>query len=156
MNVAPIDTASLPEGAQALVGKIGYTITDLPIGGSASISFELPQGAEPNVILKEIGGKLVDVTSLATISGRQVTLKLTDGGLGDEDGTANGTITDPVVPEHATRRLPQVIEWPSAPPRPPSLGVATRSTLWSNGACRLNTAWIRRVRPALALSTQAS
>ena len=45
-----------------------------------------------------------------------VTLHLTDGGLGDADGVANGVIVDPVVP----------LTGKAAPP-PPSFAVATTS-----------------------------
>ena len=38
------------------------------------------------------------VSQIATISGDTITLHLTDGGLGDSDGMANGVIVDPVVP----------------------------------------------------------
>jgi hypothetical protein len=49
-------------------------------------------------VFKYVNGSYVDVTSLATISGNTITLHLTDGGLGDADGNANGVIIDPVVP----------------------------------------------------------
>ena len=43
----------------------------------------------------------VDISSIATIDGDTVTLHLTDGGPGDQDGVANGVIVDPVIPARA-------------------------------------------------------
>ena len=95
-----IAPGSLPAGGTAPVGLISYQVLSLPVGGSVDVVLQLPPGSAPTAIYKYINGSYVDVTSIATISGNTVTLHLTDGGLGDEDGTANGVIVDPVVPLH--------------------------------------------------------
>jgi len=95
-----IAPGSLPAGGTAPVGLISYQVLSVPVGGSVDVVLQLPPGSAPTAIYKYINGSYVDVTSIATISGNTVTLHLTDGGLGDEDGTANGVIVDPVVPLH--------------------------------------------------------
>src|SRR3954451_1602308 len=57
--------------------------------------------ARPRPCTKHKNGSYVDVTSIALISANTVTLHLTDGGLGDADGVANGVIVDPTVPVRA-------------------------------------------------------
>jgi titin len=93
-----VPTSLLPAGASAPVGAIGYTVPNVPVGGSVDVFVQLPPGTAPTTIDKLVNGTLVDVSSIATISGNTITLHLTDGGLGDADGVANGTIVDPVVP----------------------------------------------------------
>jgi len=89
-----------------------------PDAGSIDVDLALLPGTVPTAIDKLQNGQLIDVTPLATISGNIVTLHLTDGGLGDADGIANGVIVDPVVP---------LIEKAVPPPPPPPFGVATTS-----------------------------
>jgi hypothetical protein len=97
-SVASVPPGSLPPGAIALVGALSYTVTGLTPGSTADITITLPAGSAPSAVYKDVGGQYADVTSLATISGSTITLHITDGGLGDADGTANGTIVDPIVP----------------------------------------------------------
>jgi uncharacterized protein YejL (UPF0352 family) len=113
--------AGLPEGAVAVVGSVSYTVSGLTPGGSVNVTMQLPPGSEPTNVFKLINGSYVDVTSLATISGNTITLHLTDGGLGDADGLANGVIVDPVVPVHITKHS-QTIAFSSTAPSRPSVG----------------------------------
>ena len=103
LAIEPVSN-TLPSDAIALVGSVGFSVPNLPLGGTASITLTLPAGSAPNRLYKFRDGAYVDVTSLGSFSGDQVTLTLTDGGLGDEDGVANGTIIDPIIPA----RLPLV------------------------------------------------
>jgi len=98
LTVEAISVADLPEGAVAVVGGLGYSVGGLKPGETISVTLHLPEGSDPTNIFKYEHGQLVDVSSLATIVGDTVTLRLTDGGLGDSDGIANGTIVDPLVP----------------------------------------------------------
>jgi hypothetical protein len=94
-----VPTAQLPSGVSAPVGAISYAVYNVPIGGSIDVYVQLPSGTVPSAIYKlNPDGSLTDVTSLATISGNTVTMHLTDGGLGDADGVANGVIVDPLIP----------------------------------------------------------
>ncbi len=94
----PVPSGVLPTGTSAPVGAIAYAVQSVPVGGSVDVFIQLPPGTNPTGVDKLQNGQLVDVSSLATISGNDITLHLTDGGPGDADGTANGTIEDPVVP----------------------------------------------------------
>ncbi len=113
--------AGLPEGAVAVVGSVSYTLSGLTPGGSVNVTMQLPPGSEPTNVFKLIDGSYFDVTSLATISGNTITLHLTDGGLGDADGVANGVIVDPVVPVRITKRA-QTISFSSTAPVKPAIG----------------------------------
>ena len=114
-STAPVSSQVLPPGTSAPVGAIGYKVYDVPVGGTIDVELELPPGTIPTTIDKLQNGQLINVTSNATITGNIVTLNLTDGGLGDADGVANGVIVDPVVPLVET----------TVPP--PSFGITTGS-----------------------------
>lgn len=90
--------SAVPTGAVDLTGSLTYNITGLPNGGTAKVSITLPEGSTaPTALYKQINGTWVDLGSAATFSDSTVTITLTDGGLGDSDGLANGTIVDPLV-----------------------------------------------------------
>ena len=83
-------------------GVFSFDITGLSNGQSVEVTLTLPAGAMPTTYYKFQGGGsfefLFDGTEGAQISGNVVTLTLVDGGVGDADGTANGTIVDPGAP----------------------------------------------------------
>ena len=91
----------LPSGALVLTGALAYTVHDVPSGGSVDVTLELPDESAPTAVFKLQDGAYLDVSSLASITGDTITLHLTDGGLGDDDGVANGVIVDPVIPVRA-------------------------------------------------------
>jgi hypothetical protein len=101
-SVASVPDNTLPSGAISLTGALTYDVTGLVPGSTIDVTFLLPVGSDPTNIYKFQNGSWVDLTSIATFSGDVVTLQLTDGGLGDADGVANGTIVDPVVFAQAT------------------------------------------------------
>jgi hypothetical protein len=103
VSVAAIPDNTLPSGAISLTGALSYDVTGLQVGATIDVTFQLPPGSDPTSIYKLQNGTYVDLSSIATISGDVVTLQLTDGGLGDSDGVANGTIVDPVVFAEATK-----------------------------------------------------
>jgi hypothetical protein len=118
------DGGGLPNGAVALVGKLSYEVTQVPVGGTIKVNIELPPGSEPTQIYKLVNGRYVNLTSAATITGNIVTLSLTDGGLGDEDGVANGRVDDPLIPASTTE--------------PPNFGRCLKAT--ARGAGRFGSA----------------
>jgi hypothetical protein len=75
-----------------------YQVHDVATGSSIDLILGLPAGSAPNAVFKVQDGVYSDVSSLASIAGDTITLHLTDGGAGDEDGVANGVIVDPVIP----------------------------------------------------------
>ncbi len=87
-----------PENGVAVVGALNYHVTQVPVGGAVKITLTLPSGSNPTNVYKYDEGTYTDISQLAEISGDTVTLTLTDGGAGDEDGVRNGVIVDPVVP----------------------------------------------------------
>jgi hypothetical protein len=92
-----------PEGSEAIIGGLSFEVRGVSVGASVDVTLKLPTGSAPNKVYKLTNTGYADATSYVTISGDSITLHLTDGGAGDEDGSANGVIVDPVVPI----RLPQ-------------------------------------------------
>ncbi len=93
---------SLPSGQVSPSGELAYTVSDVPVGGSIDVMIDLPAGSAPTAVYKNTASGLVDVSSIATITGDTIVMHLTDGGFGDEDETANGVIVDPVIPVRQT------------------------------------------------------
>ncbi|MCX6512647.1 MAG: hypothetical protein NT160_06215, partial [Actinobacteria bacterium] len=143
LSIASGTGLGLPSEDQVLVGKVGYSVHDVALGGSIDMYFALPAGSLPNVIFQVTPAGTKDISNLATFSGDVVKLHLTDGGQGDEDGIANGIIVDPMVP---VRRLAKAV---SPAPTPTITGKAIMaSTLvakvgkWQRGAT-LSYFWMR-------------
>jgi hypothetical protein len=63
----------------------------------------------------EATSKVSDYSNFATYNGNRVTLRLVDGGFGDQDGVVNGVIVDPSGPVVAAAA-------PPSPPPPPTGG----------------------------------
>jgi len=82
-------------------GLFSFKIVNLAPGSTAVVTIELP-GTVPasTKYFKCINNMKVDVTSILghNDGDRVLTLRLTDGGIGDADGLANGTIVDPGGP----------------------------------------------------------
>jgi len=82
-------------------GFFSFNITNIPPGSTVTITITLPSAVPAGTqYWKCQNGAWVDVTSLLgdNDGDNVLTLTLTDGGLGDADGTANGTIADPGGP----------------------------------------------------------
>jgi hypothetical protein len=95
-------------------------------GATIDIDVYIPAGTSPSSYLKLQGGAWVELPPSAfDIAGDVVTLHLTDGGVGDEDGDANGTIVDPGAPAVLDKRAPTI----TCPTAPKVLLNATGATL---------------------------
>jgi hypothetical protein len=81
-----------PRGVSFPYGLIGFTVSGVVPGATIPVSIELP--GPVNDYWKLANNAWVRMTS-ATFSGNVVVLNLTDGGMGDTDGLANGLIIDP-------------------------------------------------------------
>jgi hypothetical protein len=82
-------------------GTFSFHVADITPGSTVTIVIILPSNApDTTQYWKCINGEWVDCTSLlGSNDGDQVlTLTITDGGLGDRDGEANGDISDPGGP----------------------------------------------------------
>jgi len=114
--VNPTTLPSPPAGTSFPNGLVSFSITGLERGATATVRLILPSGTTVERYFKFNGTAWSDATSLATIAGNVVTLTLTDGGAGDEDGVANGVIVDPGGPSVATAAgTPGVIANPASP-----------------------------------------
>lgn len=96
-SISPSRANEVPDGAFDLTGVLSYEVRGLSLGQTIAVQFLLPEGIPPTDVFKVINNELIDISTLATISGRTVTLVLRDGGAGDDDGEINGVIKDPVV-----------------------------------------------------------
>jgi Fibronectin type III domain len=120
-----VDSSSLPAGTSAPVGSISYSVHNVPVGGSVDVFVQLPAGTAPTAVFKQkADGSLINVSSLATISGNTIDLRLTDGGLGDADGVANGVISDPLIP----------VTGSSAPAAPTGVKASASPTVLTTGS----------------------
>lgn len=112
-SVSGVDPATLgtpPTGAAFPSGAIAFTVTGLEPGATATIRVIFPVGTAATRYLKFHDGAWFDASSLASFDGNVVTLTLTDGGIGDDDGSANGTIVDPGGPASvAATALPPAV-----------------------------------------------
>lgn len=97
VDIRPSTANDIPDGAIDLTGVLSYTLRGLSPGQTVAITFALPVGTALTNVFKNIAGDLVDMASIATISGQQVTMLITDGGVGDDDALVNGRIVDPVT-----------------------------------------------------------
>ncbi|MGB3009286.1 MAG: sialidase family protein [Candidatus Saccharimonadales bacterium] len=102
------DSLTVPEQGVNLLGGIGFTLTCTDTGGTANTAITLGTAYSDvsalRVYKRSGTGPLVDITEQVTIQNETVAgatktvirYNLVDGGSLDEDGTADGTITDPI------------------------------------------------------------
>ncbi|MCJ7515489.1 MAG: hypothetical protein MUO89_05935, partial [Dehalococcoidia bacterium] len=86
-----------------------FTIANIPPGSTTTITITLPSNMPVGTqYWKCINGQWVNVTSLlgSNDGDNTLTLTLTDGGLGDADSVANGTIVDPGGPAMVVAAAP--------------------------------------------------
>jgi RHS repeat-associated protein len=97
-----------PAGVSYPTGFFSYEVHNVPTGSSTTVSLTLPAGTTPDSFWK-FGRTPVDTTphwyrftfdgtTGAVIQGNVITLRLVDGGRGDDDLVANGIIADPGAP----------------------------------------------------------
>jgi hypothetical protein len=107
-----IDVESIPQewglpSAELLYGLFSFTITSLPVGSTVTVTIsfpsDIPAGSE---YWKVHDGEwiLLPAEFVGSNDGDNIlTLTLTDGGIGDDDGVANGEIADPGGPGVGTK-----------------------------------------------------
>lgn len=78
-------------------GFYAFDVTGLAIGATVHVTLDLPPGTAPTSYMKCTASACAPFSG-AAISGQAITLTLVDGGAGDADGLANGTISDPGAP----------------------------------------------------------
>jgi sugar lactone lactonase YvrE len=100
-------------------GYFSFNITNITAGATVTITITLPSDMPTSTqYWKCINGQWVNVTSLLgdNDGDNVLTLTLTDGGLGDADGVANGTVVDPGGPAVAA-----TVVAPASPRASPTL-----------------------------------
>ena len=91
-----------PFGFRFPDGLVRYKLKGVRHGGSATVTVSFPSGIPAGSKIFRVDGNGFHECADAIVNGHKVTLTLTDGGEGDDDGTANGEIMDPLgvaVPE---------------------------------------------------------
>jgi hypothetical protein len=102
-SVTVADPASYPAppaGATLDNGVIAYTVNGVTPGATVDVDVYLTTPTTASGYAKIQGGQWVALPGAAftKVSNTHFVLHLTDGGVGDEDGQANGTIVDPGAP----------------------------------------------------------
>jgi 6-phosphogluconolactonase (cycloisomerase 2 family) len=87
--------AAAPGGLATPFGWISFSVKNLAAGASVTLSFTLPAGY--TLTGAEKCGTSCAAIAGVSISGSTLSYTVTDGGAGDTDGAANGTIADPVA-----------------------------------------------------------
>jgi alpha-tubulin suppressor-like RCC1 family protein len=105
VTVEAASSASVPSAPQGLsfpVGALNVDVGGLAPGGlvTLDVTLDAPVAAVRKVVNGVWDPFVFDGTTGAVVSadGRHITVHLQDGGRGDADGTANGTIVDPIAP----------------------------------------------------------
>ena len=88
--------AGAPSGISTPFGWFSFNITGLASGASVTLTYTVPSGFTLIGFEKCINGSCSALSGV-TISGNTLRYTVTDGGTGDADGAANGTITDPIA-----------------------------------------------------------
>ncbi len=112
-----------PVGVAFPYGLFDFTVGGCAVGGAVTVEVTYPAALSPDAQYWKYGPTAGDPTPHwysipATIVGNVVSFTITDGGLGDDDLTANGTIVDQggpgitavVVPVSATP-VPTLSQW---------------------------------------------
>jgi len=99
LEALPELPAPAPRGVSFPHGMFSFEITCIDPGETVDVVIELPQDVpEGTVWWKHDGTRWYSLPNLTDDGDNIMTIRLTDGGLGDSDGEADGTITDPGGP----------------------------------------------------------
>jgi hypothetical protein len=105
LTVTPADPGSLPAapaGVSFPIGALNIDIANVPPNSVATVTITLTNAVDS--VRKLIGGVwdpfTDDGTTGASVSadGKTITVRVQDGGRGDNDNAPNGTVVDPVAP----------------------------------------------------------
>ncbi len=102
LAVAPSTQIAPPTGISFPRGLVSFTVTGLSVGATTTVRITLPVGTTATGYYKLVGSTWANAISIVAFSNNVVTLTLTDGGEGDDDGVRNGVIVDPGGPTIGT------------------------------------------------------
>ena len=95
-TVPSVNRTGMPSGLEFQYGILTYEIHGVPPGETDTVTLTYPETFPAgSKVYKVDAGGFHEYTD-AVIDGNTVTLRVTDGGKGDMDGTADGKILDPV------------------------------------------------------------
>lgn len=109
-------TGSTPAGVSFPHGLFDFTLIGCEPGSTATLVITYPGNLQPGTIYWKYGPTPGNANPHwyqlpATIAGNTVTFNITDGGLGDDDLTANGSIVDQGGPGSGAAAVPTLSEW---------------------------------------------
>ncbi len=124
----------LASGSEVPLGMFSFRIENLTVDPSNPVSvdvtFYLPESYATDSgwqKFDEATGEFSDYSSNVTFSGNTATVRLVDGGVGDQDGTVNGIIVDPSGPVVAEAAVTPPVIPPVTPPVTPPVAPPTTS-----------------------------
>ncbi|MEI2781934.1 MAG: IPTL-CTERM sorting domain-containing protein [Candidatus Competibacter sp.] len=109
-----------PAGYSFPHGLFDFTLANCPLGGTVTVTITYPSALPAGTVYWKYGPTPGNPSPTwyempANIAGNTATFSITDGGLGDDDLTANGGIVDqggPGAPDAAgTADIPTLSEW---------------------------------------------
>jgi len=133
-RIITVDQATMPDLNKPAVtfpyGMLSYDIQEIPVGSTVKIVFTFSSPMPTNTQYwkyDDVNG-WQDITSLLSHNDGDniLELNITDGGLGDADGIANGIITDPGGP--AIPATPAPTPTPAAPTPNPLIGTGSHGS----------------------------
>lgn len=88
--------SNLPRNAKMPLGQFDFTIDGLMAGASVDVALYVDKSLGANGYYKLVGSTWTNLATTSTVGNKTViSFKLTDGGIYDADGVANGRIVDP-------------------------------------------------------------
>jgi len=146
-----LPTVGKPPGVSFPHGLFSFNITGIPLGSTVTVTITFPPNSPPGMQLENYqtqywkyqDGKDWYQIPIVSRVGNIMAIQLTDGGLGDADGVANGTIVDPGGPAvpggyGGTRKAAEGASTGSLPVRLAPPGLKPRQVSVSSGVARVN------------------
>ena len=102
-TVTATSLGALPPGVTFPYEMVSFTVSNCAVGSTVTFTATYPAALPGGTMFYKFGPESTDPTDHfyvhpATVAGATATFTVTDGGPGDHDLTANGTITDPGGP----------------------------------------------------------
>jgi hypothetical protein len=95
-TVPSVNRTGMPSGYEFRDGIITYEIQGIPPGETDTVTLTYPEAFPAGSKVYKVDASGFHEYTDAVIDGNTVTLRVTDGGKGDMDGTADGKILDPI------------------------------------------------------------